>query len=324
MIITRTPYRVSFLGGGSDYKPYLAKFGGSVLTSTIDRYCYISTRYMPAFLGSKYRVFYSRSEAVDKIEDIQHPAVRACLQYLEIEDGIEINHAGDLPARSGLGSSSAFVVGLLSGLYCLRGIRPSRATLASEAIQVEQECLNESVGLQDQVECAWGGLNILGFGRDGRYSVEPVPLPQTTLRAFEDHLVLVHTGLQRYASEIAQHQVANMEATHEQVSRLVELVRPGVDALLAGDFKLFGDLLSIGWEIKRKLSDKISNTVLDEIYAKACRHGAYGGKLLGAGGGGFFLFVVPPEKQQAMLDALGLLHVGVRFEHQGSQVVLAE
>lgn len=324
MIITRTPYRVSFMGGGSDYRRYYERFGGQVLTSTIDKYCYISLRHMPPFLGTKYRVFWSESEAVDRIEDIRHAGVRGCLQYLGIEDGIEVNHAGDLPARSGLGSSSAFTVGMLYALHVLRGESCSRFDLANEAIAVEQDVLKETVGIQDQIECAWGGLNLIGFGRDGRYSVEPLAISNGERNEIENHLVLVFTNLQRYASEIAAAQVDNVDRKQEELHQIVSLVSKAADALVAGDMAGFGGLLHEAWLLKRGLSDKVTNETIDMLYDAARSAGAYGGKILGAGGGGFMLLCIPPERRQKVLDTLGLLSVPFRFEHRGSQVVLAE
>lgn len=322
MIITRTPYRVSFMGGGSDYKAYYKRFGGQVLTSTIDYYCYISLRHMPPFLGSKYRVFWSKAEMVDKIEDIEHAGVRGCLQYLHLEEGVEINHAGDLPARSGLGSSSAFTVGMLHALHLLQGEQPNRAELAQEAIEVEQIVLQETVGIQDQIECAWGGLNLIGFDREGRYSVEPILMENSLRRTVEDHLMLMFTGLQRHASEIAKAQVDNVERKEEELHKIVDLVPQAAKILSEGDMAGFGEILHQGWMLKRELSDMVSPRPIDLIYKRARQAGAWGGKLLGAGGGGFMLFCVPPEKRQAVINSSGHLSVPFKFEHRGSQVVI--
>lgn len=278
---------------------------------------------MPPFLGSKYRVFWSKMEAVDRIEDIQHPGVRGCLEYLGISEGVEINHAGDLPARSGLGSSSAFTVGMLHALQTLKGGRPGRATLANQAISVEQIVLKETVGIQDQIECTWGGLNLIEFMGDGRYRIQPLILSDHLRRSVEEHLVLVFTDLQRHASEIAKSQIESMNQHVDTLHRIVELVPLAADALSGGELETFGNLLHEAWMLKRGLSDKVSNTTIDNIYDVARREGAYGGKLLGAGGGGFLLLCVSPEKRTQVLEALGLLSVPVVFEDQGSQLVLA-
>ena len=322
MIITRTPYRISFMGGGSDYRRYYEQFGGAVLTSTIDRYCYINLRYMPPFLGSKYRIFWSKAESPDRLEDIAHAGVRGCLQYLKVEDGVEVNHAGDLPARSGLGSSSAFTVGMLYALHALGGRCPGRADLADQAIAVEQDVLRETVGVQDQIECAWGGLNLIQIARDGRYSVQPIILSEERRQYIEVHLVLVFTNIQRYASEIAAEQVDNVDRKRKELDKLVELVAPAAEALRCCEMREFGDLLHRSWMLKRDLSDKISNTEIDAVYEVAREAGAYGGKILGAGGGGFMLLCVPPDKRQAVIDATGLISVPVKFEQVGSQLVL--
>ena len=325
MIITRTPYRVSFFGGGSDYIQWYQQYGGQVLTTTIDKYCYINLRYMPAFLGHKYRVSWSKMENVDKLSDIQHPGVRGCLQYLNIEDGVEVTHAGDLPARSGLGSSSAFTVGMLHALHVLRneitvtGLMV-KGTLADEAIAVEQDVLGETVGIQDQIECAYGGFNHIKIERDGTYHVHKLPVNANDWLSLESHLVIVFTEQQRHASEIAAVQVSNVHRKQAQLMRIAALVPEAIDNL--HEPEAFGELLHESWMLKRELSDKVSNKRLDAIYTHARAKGAIGGKVLGAGGGGFMLFCVPPERLQPMVDALGLFAVPVKFEHKGTQVVL--
>ncbi len=313
---------MSLFGGGTDYPAYYREHGGAVLTTTIDRYCFICLRRMPPFLGSKYRVFWSRMEAVDDLAAIEHAGVRGCLQYLGVDEGVEINHAGDLPARSGLGSSSAFTVGMLHALHLLRGEDVGRAQLADEAIHVEQDVLHETVGIQDQIECAWGGINHIAINTDGGYGIEPLLMNGDRLNELERHLVLVFTGLQRHASEIAQAQVDNADRNADQLSRIAALVPQAMDALLKGTPQEFGALLHETWMLKRGLSNKISTSEIDDLYATARRHGAVGGKVLGAGGGGFVLLCVPPERREKMLEALGLYSVPVRFELNGTQVVL--
>lgn len=328
MIITRTPYRVSLFGGGTDYPSWFVRFGGQVLTTTIDRYCYLSVRHMPNFLGTKYRVFWSKAETVDRVEDIQHAGVRGCLQYMALDgegaEGIEINHAGDLPARSGLGSSSAFTVGMLHALHALEGRKPSRALLAAQAIDVEQRVLAETVGIQDQIQCAWGGPNVIRIDQNGGYSVHPLVMMPDRQTRIEKHLLLAFTNLQRHASEIAKAQVSNVERKQEELHEIASLVEPAAKCMVAGDAMGLGDLLHQTWMLKRALSDKIAPPEIDGAYDKARAAGAWGGKLLGAGGGGFFLFCAPPERHQAVAEATGLTTIPVRFENRGSQVVLAE
>lgn len=320
MIITRTPYRISFFGGGTDYSTWYEKHGGAVLSTTINHHCYISLRHMPAFLGSKYRIFWSKMESVDRIEDIEHAGVRGCLQYLNMDDGIEVNHAGDLPARSGLGSSSAFTVGMLYALHTLRCERVRKHDLAQEAIKVEQEVLGETVGIQDQIQCAFGGLNHLTINKDGTYDINRIFLHSESQENLESHLLLAFTGLQRYASEIAADQVANFDRKQKQLERIQAMVPEAVGALNIP--KEFGEMLHETWMLKRELSDKITNPEIDEIYETARNKGAIGGKILGAGGGGFILLFVPPEKREAVMKALGLLYFQVEFDLNGSQIVL--
>lgn len=324
MIITRTPYRISFFGGGTDYPAWYRENGGAVLSTTIDKYCYISLRRMPPFLGSKYRVFWSQMESVDRREDIKHAGVRGCLEFLDINEGIEINHAGDLPARSGLGSSSAFTVGMLSALHILRGdSRPLRGKLSNEAIKVEQEVLCETVGIQDQIACAWGGFNTINIERDGNYFVSPLLLPVERIARLESHLMLFFTGIQRHASEIAKAQMKRSNQNDDYLKSIAAQVPEGIKLLREDDLDGFGDLLGRAWKFKRQLSDKISSPDIDEFYAAACTAGALGGKMIGAGGGGFMLFYVPIKRQAAVREALGgLIDIPVKFESSGSQVIL--
>lgn len=323
VIITRTPYRVSFFGGGSDYPAWYREHGGAVLTSTIDRYCHVLVRYMPSFLGAKYIVFWSKMEKVNTLAEIQHAGVRGCLEYLGIDEGFEVNHAGDLPARSGLGSSSAFTVGMLHALHALQHRFVGKERLAREAVHVEQDILRETVGIQDQIECAHGGLNLIEIARDGSYSVRPLVMPRYLRDEFEGRLMLFFTGLQRHASEIAESQMNNVNRKEAELHRIAALVPRAVECLTFGDFDRFGHLLHETWELKRVLSDKVTNPEIDGIYTRAREAGAVGGKLLGAGGGGFMLLYVPVEKQAAVREALSdLLSVPVKFENSGSQVVL--
>lgn len=325
MIIVRSPYRVSFFGGGTDYKPWYSEHGGAVLTSTLDKYCYLSARHMPPFLGTKYRVFWSKMEAVDRLEDIQHAGVRGCLQALHVSDGIEVNHAGDLPARSGLGSSSSFTVGMLHALHAMKGEFVGPEQLAREAVHVEQDILKETVGIQDQIECAHGGLNLIEIRPDGGYKVSPVVMPESRRYELQSRLMLFFTGLQRHASEIAATQVQNAYRKEYELTRIAALVPKAVEAVVSGNFAAFGSLLHETWMLKRELSEKVSTPEIDEIYFRACKAGALGGKVLGAGGGGFLLLYVPIEEQAAVREALsGLLEVPFRFGNQGSKVVLYE
>lgn len=325
MIISKTPFRISFFGGGTDYPPWFREHGGKVLASAIDKYCYISCRYLPPFFEHKYRVVYSKIENVADHADIQHPAVREVLAYMGCERGLEIHHDGDLPARSGLGSSSSFTVGLLNVLYALRGQHRSAADLAKEAIHIEQDIIREHVGSQDQISAAFGGFNRIEFFPDDRFDVSPILLPEAKHDALQEHFMLVFTGLSRYASEVAKSKIENFDKRKEELRSLGEMVDAAIDILTSTHTPIeeFGCLLHEAWTVKRQLSDKVTNSTVDEIYEAAREAGAGGGKLLGAGGGGFLLLFVPPERQFLVRERLnGLIHVPFRLERSGSRIVL--
>ena len=324
MIITRTPYRCSLFGGGTDYPSWYKENGGAVLTGTIDKYCYLSVRYMPAFLGFKYNACWSKMERVNKLDDIEHSGVRGCLQYMGIDEGFEVNHAGDLPARSGLGSSSAFTVGMLHALHALRGEHVNKTQLAREAIEVEQVVLKETVGIQDQIQCAHGGFNHIEIHRDGSYTVSPMIIRDERKAELESRLMLFFTGIQRSSSEIAASQVSNIDRKETELKAIQSLVPRALNAVTNGSLDDVGSLLHETWMLKRELSDKVSSDEIDCLYNAARESGAIGGKLLGAGSGGFFLFYVPEDRQASVREAMnGLLDIPFKFEHGGSQIVLA-
>lgn len=323
MIITRTPYRMSFLGGGTDYPSWYAEHGGCVLTSTIDKYVHICARFMPPYLGHRYRIIWSHFEKVDRREDIKHPGVRGCLQYMQIDEGFEVNHAGDLPARSGLGSSSAFTVGMLHAMHALKKSHASKRELADQAIFVEQKVLCENVGVQDQIQCAHGGLNVIEIRRDGSYDVQPLRLPDGRMRELEAHCLLFFTGLQRNASDVLNDMRRNAAMDAMLLAGSATLARRGVRALVEGQIAEFGVLLHEGWILKCALSNLVSTPEINGMYQRALDAGALGGKLLGAGSGGFLLIFARPQDQQAVRDAVGLLEVPVRFEASGTQLIHA-
>lgn len=324
MIISRTPYRISFFGGGTDYPAWYRTHGGSVLATTIDKYCYLTCRYLPPFFEHRIRIVYSIIETVQSVDQIAHPSVREVLRFLQLDRGIEIHHDGDLPARSGLGSSSAFTVGLLNALYALKGHMPSKQQLASESIHVEQELLRENVGSQDQVLAAYGGFNHIIFHQDGQITARPVTLRPERVSELSSHLMLVYTGIRRTASNIAGTFVADLKAKENQLRTMSEMVDEALCILNTGvDIARFGHLLHQSWQLKRSLSNSISNSRVEDIYTEAQRAGALGGKLIGAGGGGFLLLFVPPAKQKAVRDSLNkLVYVPVKFENSGSQIIL--
>jgi D-glycero-alpha-D-manno-heptose-7-phosphate kinase len=323
MVISRSPYRISFFGGGTDYPAWYRQHGGAVLATAIDKYCFITCRYLPPFFEHRLRVVYSKIEDCQSAVDVQHPVVRAVLQMLRVERGLEIHHDGDLPARSGMGSSSAFTVGFLHALYALLGRMTARSQLATDAIHVEQDLLGETVGAQDQILAAYGGFNFIEFKRDGSFRVEPVTLPRERLAELNDSMMLFYTGLRRTASQVAATYVADIGARTKQLTRLREMVDEGLKILSRrGSLDGFGDLLDEAWQLKRSLSGVVSNTQVDEIYAEAKRAGARGGKLLGAGGGGFVAFYVPPGCRQQVRERLRkLLWVPFRFDSSGSQII---
>jgi D-glycero-alpha-D-manno-heptose-7-phosphate kinase len=282
---------------------------------------------LPPFFEHKHRIVYSRVELVRGLEEIQHPAVRAVLQEKAIKHGVELHHDGDLPARSGLGSSSSFTVGLLNALAALEGRMLSRQELAAEAIRIEQEVIRENVGSQDQVWAAYGGLNRIDFNTDGTMSVLPVVVPPARRQGLEESLMLFFTGFSRFASEVAKKKIDNFGARETHLKSLGQTVEEGLSILQDDRRSLdeLGRLLHEGWRIKRELADGVSTPAIDEIYSAGRAAGALGGKLLGAGGGGFMLFYVPPEKRAAVREQLrDLIHVGFKIEGEGSKIVLYE
>jgi D-glycero-alpha-D-manno-heptose-7-phosphate kinase len=323
MIISRTPFRVSFFGGGTDYPTWYRAHGGAVLATTIDKYCYLTCRYLPPFFEHKIRVVYSKIENCHSVDEITHPAVREILRHSKIDRGIEIHHDGDLPARSGMGTSSAFTVGLLHALYALKGHMPTKAQLAKESIVIEQEILKETVGSQDQILAAHGGFNHVIFYPSGEITVKPVTISSARLNELNRHLMLFYTGIRRTASGVAESYVNGMDDKDRQLRFIGNLTNEGISVLCSKSrISFFGELLHNAWQVKRDLSARVSNSDIEEIYAEAMSAGAIGGKLLGAGGGGFILFFVPPSKQTTIKRRLNkLIYVPFRFESSGSQII---
>ena len=322
MIISRTPFRVSFFGGGTDYPRWFEEGKGAVLATTIDKYCYITCRYLPPFFKHKSRIIYSKMEHVHNVDDIDHPAVREVLRFLKINEGVEIHHDGDLPARTGLGSSSSFTVGLLNAFYALKGIMPTKERLAREAIMIEQEKCKENVGCQDQVLAAYGGFNFIEFGGNQHLHVQRVTIPAERLDYLQNHLMMFFTGFARTASEIAARQVQNIPKKKKELKEMYQMTFKGIDLINDNELSKFGKLLHEGWKLKRSLSDKITTPFIDELYATALDAGADGGKLLGAGGGGFLLLFAKPERQKKIRTQLKkLLEIPFKFENLGSQII---
>lgn len=324
MAISRTPYRVSFFGGGTDYPPWFREHGGAVLSMAINQYCYVSGRALPSFFGIRHRIVWSHIETVQSLHEILHPAVRVGLQTLGFtdEDGVELHHQGDLPARSGIGSSSAFAVGLINVLQAMRGRRLSPRELAEGAIDLEQNRLNENVGCQDQIASAYGGLNIIRFGPGDGFEVQPLALPEQRLRHFESWLMLFYAGSSRLSSDFAKKLIDNLSNNTDRLTRMHAMVDVAAGFLADGRMDDFGGLLHESWMLKRRLSEGTSTNTIDRVYEDARRAGAIGGKLLGAGGTGFLAFVVPPEKQAAVREALShLVSVPLAVDFTGSSII---
>ncbi len=325
MIISRTPFRISFFGGGTDYPVFYKEHGGAVLSSTINKYCYIICRYLPPFFDYKYRIRYTHREETKTISEIQHPSVRECLNFVDLDNrGVEIQHNADLPAMSGLGSSSAFTVGLLNALYALKGERKSKQALALEAIRIEQDMIKENVGSQDQTIVAFGGFNKIEFGGRQKIVVSPIIMSQEKLDSLQRHLMLFFTGFSRNASDVAGEQIRRTPEKKKELKAMMAMVEEAINILNGSRDRLtdFGSLLHETWKIKRSLTPQITTPFVDEVYESAMKAGALGGKLLGAGGGGFLLLFAEPALQPNIKEKLGkLLHVPFQFEDSGSQII---
>ena len=326
MIISRTPFRISFFGGGTDYPAWYRRHGGAVLGAAIDKYCYLTCRHLPPFFEHRYRIVYSKIENCQSVGEIAHPSVRAAFSFLGVERGIEIHHDGDLPARSGMGSSSAFTVGLLHAVHALHGRMPSRHELATQAIHVEQQMLDETVGSQDQVFAAFGGVNRIQFGGGDDFAVQPVTVATGRLSELNSHLLLMYTGIVRTASDIASSYVSDLDDKRRDLRIIRDMVDEALGILAGGrDLRAFGELLHEAWQVKRGMAKAISNPRVDEIYEEARRAGALGGKLTGAGGGGFMLLFAPPERHAEIQARLPrLLAVPFRFDFNGSQIIFID
>lgn len=325
MIISRTPFRISLFGGGTDYPAWFREHGGAVLGTAIDKYCYISVRYLPPFFEHRHRIVYSKVELAHHVAEIQHPAVRGVLSELGITEGLEIHHDADLPARSGLGSSSSFTVGLLHALHAIRGQMMTKRELSQTAIRIEQDVLNESVGCQDQIWATYGGLNRIEFRPDGNFDVSPVILCAERRAELKRSMMLFFTGFSRFASDFAKDQIGNIKkrpmqlgTMHQMVDRALEILRDE-----RAPIRELGALLHDAWRLKRELADSVSNPQIDAIYEAGRAAGAIGGKLLGAGGGGFIVFLVEPGDRERVREVLkNLIHVSFDFDTEGSKIVL--
>jgi len=323
MIISKTPLRISFFGGGTDYPDHIAKYGGAVLSTSINKYVYLTVNRISEISQHKYKVAYSKLEHCQSINEVFHPSVRECLRFLEIEDGIEIHTMSDLPAQTGLGSSSSFTVGLLNALYAYKGKIIPALQLAQEAIYVEQKLIGEKVGVQDQCAASIGGLNLFEFRQDGSITYKPVIMSEQRKQNFKNNLMLFYTGIQRFAEDVLKEQIDKTQKGEisKNLSHIREMVDEGFSILTSDtDLSKFGELLHTAWVSKKNLSSAISSPYLDSIYDKATQAGALGGKLLGAGGGGFFLFYVDRSQQEKVRQALkDYQEISFDFDKEGSK-----
>lgn len=325
MIITRTPFRMSFFGGGTDFSGFYNEHGGAVLSTTFDKYCYVTLRHLPRFFDYKTHLTYSKEEKVNTIEEIKHPAIRNAMKMLDMHE-LRLVYDSDLPARSGLGTSSSFAVGMIEAFYALKGKYADKKKLADDAIYLERVLCAESGGIQDQIAASFGGLNRINFSRDG-YTVNPVIISSERKKALNDKLMLFFTGMSRFSSDIQKGTEKSMKEKTNELIEMYHLVDEAEKILTDKSKSLddFGFLLDHTWKLKRGISSGISTDSIDEQYEHAMKAGALGGKLLGAGGGGFLLFYVPEEKQESVKSALkGQLHVPFNFENDGTKIIVYE
>lgn len=321
MVITQTPFRMSFFGGGTDFPGFYKEHGGSVLSTTFDKYCYVIVRHLPRFFNYSTQLTYSTIERVNDTDEISHPAVREAMRYLDMHE-LHVVYDADLPARSGLGTSSSFAVGMLNAFYALKGKYADKKKLADDAIYLERDLCGESGGIQDQIAAAFGGFNRIDFDADGYY-VHPVVVSHARKEQLNRHLMLFFTGFSRFSSDIAKSQEKSIGDKIKDLTEMKQLVKEAEQILVSkSDLNEFGKLLHYTWELKRGMTRNISNLAIDGLYAKALRAGAVGGKLLGAGGGGFMLFYVEPDKQEHVKQELKeLLYVPIEFENGGTRIM---
>ena len=325
MIISRTPFRISLFGGGTDYPDWFREHGGAVVGLAINKYCYLTVRRLPPFFEHRTRIVYSQVELVNDHAEINHPAVRAILTEAKVQEGLEIHHDADLPARSGLGSSSSFTVGLLNALAAMDSRMMSKRDLGREAIRIEQDVLKENVGSQDQLWAAYGGFNRIDFFPDGNFAVQPMIVSQVRRRELNQSLMLFFTGFSRFASDFAQEQIKNMKSRRAQLRTIRSMVDNAIDIITdpAAPIRELGELMHESWQLKRELASTVSNSQIDEIYEAGRASGAIGGKLMGAGGGGFMVFIVDPERREEVRQRLShLINVSIDIDPDGSKIVL--
>lgn len=317
MYIIKTPFRLSFFGGGTDFETYFSQYGGSVISTTIDKYCYVTVRNLPPFFDYENQVTYSKVERFNDAQEVEHPLVREALKFKPV-DRIQIAYDADLPACSGIGSSSSFAVGLLKGLNAMRGNFPNKREIANEAIFLERKLCKEYGGIQDQIAASFGGFNRIDFNKNG-FSIRPIEISSENKRRLSNNLLLAFTGFTRYATDVSMDQEKSISKSREYLNEMKKITDEAEELLRTGNIDDFGRLLNRTWEYKKKLSDKISNSEIDRLYDIALNSGAYGAKIIGAGGGGFMLIYAPKENHSKIKNALNdLTFFNVEFEDKGS------
>ena len=323
MIISKTPYRISFFGGGTDYPEWLGENKGAVLSTTIDKYIYLTLNMKTSLFHKDYIISYKKVEKKKKISEIEHPPVRECLKYFKIKPGCELTYSGDLPARSGVGSSSSFTVGLLKCLYALKNIKITKKELAKKAIYIERNLLKENVGLQDQIACSYGGFNLIKFNNND-FKVSKLNIEKNILDSLNNNLILYFSGIQRNSNDVSKKYIKKLSTSSYQdlMNTNYDLVKEGSTLLKKKNIDEFGKLLDVSWKMKKKLHNEVSSRELNEFYDNALTTGALGGKLLGAGGGGFFLFYVPKKNMSKFIKLNKKLFISkFKFENNGSVIV---
>ncbi len=326
MIITQTPFRMSFFGGGTDMEEFFRKHSGAVLSTTFDKYCYVNVRHLPRFFNYSTELSYSKTERVTSIREIEHPAIRNAMKMLDMHE-LRLTYEADLPARSGLGTSSSFAVGMLNAFYALKGKYADKRKLANEAIYLERELCQEAGGWQDQIAASYGGFNRINFNTDGTYDVLPVIISPDRKQALNDNLMMFFTGFTRFSSDIQKANSGTKETKDEKEKRLLEMLTlvDKAEHILTdknADLDDFGRLLDHTWRLKKQTGSAVSTDNIDKLYEKGIKAGALGGKLLGAGGGGFLIFYVQPEYQKNVKEAMkDLMYIPFKFEDGGTRVI---
>ena len=322
MIISKTPYRITFFGGGTDYPSWYKENGGQVINATIDKYIYITCRHLPPFFDHNIRLSYSKNESISDVKLIKHPAFRETLKFFNVNKNIEIHYDGDLPSKSGIGSSSAFTVGLVNAISQFKNKNITKKKLASYTIYIEQKMIKENVGSQDQIAAAYGGLNHIKFSKKDEFKVKKIDISKNSLTHLNNKLMLFHTGVFRKADLVSKKYINKLNTKSKYLNEMSQMVNESINLIKQDNLDQFGKLLNESWKLKKMISSNISNSFIDDIYNTAIQSGALGGKLLGAGSGGFMMFFVPESKQKKLINALQkLLYINLNLEDDGSKII---